>query len=407
MSARLWAGRTGMATVLTAVLLLFSPPVFANETNEQAFAHWLDGVSAEAVAKGIPKATVKRALGSARYLTRVIELDRRQPEFTLTFWRYLSNSVTEKRVAQGRRLLQKHKVLLDRVAKQYGVPARFLVAFWGLESNFGSFTGKFPVVSALSTLGFDGRRGPFFRAQLLAALEVMGSGDIPITAKGSWAGAMGNAQFIPTTYRAYAVDGDGDGKRDMWGSLPDVFASAANYLSQSGWERERTWGREVRLPKGFDYGLASLSQRKTLAAWQKIGVRRADGRDLPQVDIEASLILPAGASGPAFLVYKNYRTILIWNRSLLYAIAVGHLADRLAGQGTLLTPRPAKEIPLSRIDVMRIQELLTAKGFDTGSADGVAGPQTRKAIRAYQKSRRLPADGFPNAGLLERLQGEG
>ena len=388
--------------VLLTLTVLGGSPTRAEAPAD--FNAFLKGVAEEATAKGLKPQIVDQALGQVSYLTRVIELDRRQPEFTLTFWRYLNNSVNQKRIERGRRLLKTHAKLLAEVERKYGVQPRFLVAFWGLESNFGDFTGVFPVVSALATLAHDPRRSKFFRAQLLAVLEIMSNGDIPLDVKASWAGAMGNAQFIPTTYRAYAVDGDGDGRRDMWASLPDVFTSAANYLSQSGWQGDKTWGREVKLPAGFDYDLSGLDKRKPLAEWQALGVRKMGGGSLPAVDIDASLILPAGADGPAFLVYQNYRTILVWNRSILYAIAVGHLADRLAGLGPLQTPQPETETPLARRDIQEIQQRLTALGFDTKGADGVAGPNTRRAIKAFQKNASLPADGFPDAGLLERLR---
>ncbi len=392
-------------TAFCVVASVFASGAPAMAETPADFQAWVAGFAREAKARGVEAAVVDQAMERVSYLPRVIELDRRQPEFSLTFWRYLNNSVSDERVKRGRELLKKHAGLLSEIERKYGVQPRFLVAFWGLESNFGDFTGAFPVLSALATLAHDARRSKFFRAQLHAVVEMMAKGDIPLEVKASWAGAMGNAQFIPTTYKAYAVDGDGDGKRDMWRSLPDIFASAANYLSKSGWRGDKTWGREVKLPKGFNYALSGLDTRKKLEDWAKLGIRKADGGTLPTADIDASLILPAGASGPAFLVYKNYRTILIWNRSILYALAVGHLADRLIGRSELLAKQPAREIPLARRDIAEIQSRLTARGFDTKGADGVAGPNTRRAIKAFQKSIHLPPDGFPNAGLLERLRG--
>lgn len=369
------------------------------------FPEWMAKLKAEARTLGVSEKTLSGALDHVQPIGRVIELDRRQPEFTLTFWKYLNGRVTAKRIKRGRELLAKHRPLLEKVARKYGVQPRFLVAFWGLETNFGDYFGAFPVTGALATLAHDPRRNAFFRAQLLALLGIMDRGDIAFDAKGSWAGAMGHCQFMPTTYQQFAVDFDDDGRRDLWGSLPDVFGSAANFLSRSGWQGDKTWGREVRLPKDFDWDLAGLGVRKKLAEWQKLGIRRFDGRDLPRVDIDASVLLPAGHRGPAFLVYKNFRTILVWNRSLLYGVAVGHLADRIAGAGRLLTARPTKEVPLSRGDVMDLQRLLARRGFDVGTPDGVIGPLTRKAIRAFQKKASLPADGYADFGLLERLRG--
>jgi membrane-bound lytic murein transglycosylase B len=224
--------------------------------------------------------------------------------------------------------------------------------------------------------------------------------------KGSWAGAMGQLQFMPSTFAAYAVDADGDDRKDIWGSLPDVFSSAANYLSEVGWQGDRTWGREVRIPADFDLDLASMSVRKTLAEWQALGVRRANGADLPIVEgMEGSILLPAGWQGPAFLVYENFRNILVWNRSNYYAIAVGHLADRLIGLPGLTAARPESDRAMSRDEVLEMQRRLNALGFDAGKPDGMVGPATRAAVRAYQKAADLPADGYPTPALLESLYG--
>jgi len=393
------------AFLLTALLTISTVPAAPAEETPPPFGPWLEDLKEEARQIGVGEATIQRVLAGIKPLPRVIELDRRQPEFMLTFWSYLQRSINDKRINSARALMVRHRELLEKISAQYGVQSRFLVSFWGLESNFGEYTGSFPVAGALVTLAHDRRRARFFRAQLLAVLKLMDRGDIAADAKGSWAGAMGNHQFIPTTYRDFAVDFDGDGKRDLWNSLPDIFASAANYLSRSGWDAKRTWGREVRLPKEFNFELAGLTIGKSLADWQKIGVRRADGRDLPRVDIEGSIVLPAGSQGPAFLVYKNYRTILVWNRSILYALAVGHLADRIGGGGGLLAKPTKGDVPMSRRDIVALQTVLAEKGFDAGGADGIVGPATRQAIKAFQKSVNLPPDGYPSMGLLERLRG--
>lgn len=374
------------------------------QIDQASFDLWLEGLRTEAAQKGVSASTLDKALTGLQPVPRVIELDRRQPEFSQTFWKYLTTRVNSTRIQRGRALLQKHADLLARVEKRFGVQPRFLVAFWGLESNFGDYTGVFPALGAIATLAHDPRRSDFFRDQLMAALGLVDGGHVAPDIKASWAGAMGQTQFIPTTYRDFALDFDGDNKRDLWGSLPDIFASSANYLARSGWQGDRTWGREVKIPKDLDLDLVGLSVKKKLADWQKLGVRRIDGRNLPTVDVEASLVLPSGYNGPAFLVYQNYRSILIWNRSTLYAIAVGHLADRLAGGPELQSPRTA-ETALSRNDVIFIQNKLTDLGFDTGGADGIVGSNTRKAIKDFQKSVNLPADGFPSAGFLERLRG--
>lgn len=369
------------------------------------FATWLEAVKLEAKQAGISQPTIAAALDGAQLIPRVIELDRKQPEFTQTFWRYVDRRVTADRITRGRELLAKHRSLFAEIEARYHIQPRFLVAFWGLESNFGDYQGDFPVVDGLVSLAYDERRGEFFRAQLLDALRILDRGDIKLAQmKGSWAGAMGQVQFIPSTFISFAVDHDGNGRRDIWNSLPDVFASASNYLKGLNWKGDETWGREVRLPANFDWDLAALNKTKTIAEWQALGVRRSNGNDLPVTDIAGSIVLPGGHKGPAFLVYQNFHSILGWNRSILYAIAVGHLADRLVGLGPLVAARPAEEQPLSRSDVETMQALLGQLGFDTGEPDGVVGRQTRAALKDFQRQSNLPADGYPTAELLDNLR---
>jgi membrane-bound lytic murein transglycosylase B len=386
----------------------FLPPFISGaraETSSEDFSAWLAEFKREAQAKGISPQVLDTAFQGVEPLPRVIELDRRQPEFTLTFWNYLNRSVDQARVDKARSLMAEHAKLLQDVERKHGVQARFLVSFWGLESNFGTHTGGFPVVSALTTLAFDARRSEFFRTQLLGALTIIDNGDIvPAQMTGSWAGAMGQVQFIPSTFLAYAVDGDGDGRRDLWHSHPDIFSSAANFLKNIGWNDRETWGREITLPAGFDLELVGLQTRKPIGDWQKLGVRRADGRDLPQGSVEGSIVLPAGYKGPAFLVYGNFRATLKWNNSILYAIAVGHLADRIDGGGELLSKAPAEEAPLRRSEIEEIQTLLNQLGHDVGTPDGVPGQQTRAGIKAFQRRSEMPADGYPDSDLLERLR---
>lgn len=391
--------------VASAVLLSLAMPMSTARAAPPDFAAWLDDFKRDAAAAGISRATIEEAFAGVAPIERVLELDQKQPEFTQTFWNYLDKRVSARRMERGSALLGEHAALLEKVRRRYNVQPRFLVAFWGLESNFGEFTGGLSVIAALATLAYDERRSSFFRAQLLDALRILDQGHIDVAnMQGSWAGAMGQLQFIPSTFVGYAVDFDGDGRRDIWNSLPDVFGSAANYLSGIGWRGDETWGREVRLPRNFDWELANLSIRKPIGDWQRLGVRRADGRDLPKADIAGSIILPAGHKGPAFLVYGNFGAILDWNRSILYALAVGHLADRLAGKGSLLSPRPAREQALSRAQVEEIQSLLTGLGYDAGTADGMVGSRTRAALREYQRQARLAADGHPTPELLESLR---
>lgn len=381
------------------------PPPTAAAEPERSFPEWLAEVRSEAERRGVSARTLDATLAHARLLDEVIALDRKQPEFSQTFWQYLDKRVTPQRIERARLLLAEHRGLLDATQRRFGVQPRFVVAFWALESNFGDFTGSHPAVSALATLAFDDRRSGFFREQLLALLQSIDDGDIPAAATGSWAGALGQPQFIPTTYRRFAVDGDGDGRRDLWGSHADVFASAANYLAASGWDGERTWGREVRLPPNFDLTLSGLETQKPLAEWQRLGVRDVDGRSLPAVDLSASLLLPGGiAGGPALLVYTNFRTIMTWNRSILYAVAVGHLADRIAGGGPFRAVPPANDVALSRTELMEIQDRLGRLGFDIGDPDGVVGPKTRRAIMTFQQEARLPADGYPTGAVLDQVR---
>ena len=369
------------------------------------FSSWLNELRQEAQTKGISEATIHEALDNLEPIPRVLELDKKQPEFTQTFWRYLDARVTENRIERGRTLLKKYEELFNTVERHYGVQPRFLVAFWGLETNFGDYLGSFPVIGSLATLAHDTRRSDFFRSELLEALSIIDGGHISAANMlGSWAGAMGQPQFMPSTFVRFAVDGDGDGRKDIWSSLPDVFASAANFLSESGWQGDETWGREVKIPSDFNLDLTGLQTKKTLAAWQILGVRKINGENLPGVNIKGSVILPAGHEGPAFLVYNNFHTILQWNRSDLYAIAVGHLADRITGKAPFQTKRPTSEQRLSRNQVERIQELLVTRGYDPGPVDGVLGSQTRQAVKEFQRTTKLPADGHPTPNLLEILE---
>ncbi len=299
----------------------------------ESFATWLEGLRAEARERGIGAEILERAFKGVVPIPRVIELDRSQPEFTLTFQEYLDRVVPGSRVHKGREKLAENRALLERVAERFHVQPRFVVALWGIETDFGRLGGSFSVIASLATLAYDGRRSAFFRKELLAALTILDEGHIaPEDMKGSWAGAMGQNQFMPSSFVGYAVDFDGDGRRDIWQTRADVFASAANYLASQGWRDDRTWGRRVRLPEGFDFAAAGPKVGKPLGYWQRLGVRRADGGALPTRQLEASLVLPEGEGGPAYLVYSNFETILKWNRSTYFAIAVGQLADRISGR---------------------------------------------------------------------------
>ena len=294
----------------------------------QDFTTWLEGVRREAIEQGIRGQTLDAALSGVKPIPRVIELDRHQPEFSLTFRQYVDRVAPESRIRRGRRLLAENRALLTAIGRKYRVQPRFLVALWGIESDFGRIAGGFKVVAALATLAHDGRRSAYFRGELFNALRIIDQGHVtPDTMMGSWAGAMGPFQFMPSSFLAFAADHDGDGRRDIWTTRGDMFASAANYLARSGWHDDLTWGREVLLPAGFDRSLLGLAATKPLPEWQALGVRRADGGDLPIRPVQASVIEAEAHRSPAYLVYQNYRTVLKWNRSTFFALAVGLLAD--------------------------------------------------------------------------------
>jgi peptidoglycan lytic transglycosylase B len=304
----------------------------AAHAQQRTFEAWLQDFRSAALAASISPATVDAALASITPLDEVIERDRAQPEFTLDFRRYLARLVSPSRIEEGLRMLAEHGELLQNVGKRYGMPPELLAAVWGIESNYGRTQGDFAVVQALATLAYDGRRGPMFRSQLLNALRILDQGHVELGAmKGSWAGAMGQLQFMPSTFIEYAKDGDGDGRKDIWGSAADALESAANFMS-SNWQPGLRWGRQVSVPAKFNTSLAGLNRTRTLAQWQALGVRLPGGDALPRENVRASLVFPdSGTREPAFLVYQNYRVLLRWNRSNFFALAVGHLADRIAG----------------------------------------------------------------------------
>lgn len=323
------AGNRFWSVAVLVVCVAMATPAVARSD----FESWLKDLRKEAAGKGISEATLDAALNGIKPIPRVVELDRKQPEFTLTFDQYMNRVVPRARVQKGRKRLAENRELLTKVSREFGVPPQFIVAFWGIETDFGRVTGGFKVVDALATLAFDGRRSAFFRKELHLALQILNEGHIKSNAMmGSWAGAMGQAQFMPSSFVGYAVDYDKDGRKDIWSTRADVFGSAANYLSRYGWRAAERWGRRVKVPAGFDPKQADLKVTKTVSEWSAAGVTLADGNALPKSALSASVILPAGAEGPAYLAYNNYRVILRWNRSHYFAIAVGRLADQIAGQ---------------------------------------------------------------------------
>jgi membrane-bound lytic murein transglycosylase B len=371
---------------------------------QQGFARWIAAFRPAALAAGISEATLHETLDAASYLPRVVELDRAQPEFTRAVWDYLDVAVSAQRIALGQEKLQQVRAEAEAAANRYGVPANVLVAIWGIESNYGTNYGSTPTIDALATLGFDGRRESWARSQLLTALKIVQSGDIDREHMiGSWAGAMGQTQFMPSAFVAHAVDGDGDGRRDIWGSMADVMASTANFLAHSGWQAGLVWGVEVELPANFDHARADAEVRQAGAQWAAEGVRTLDGSPLPAF-ADGSILLPAGARGPAFLVGPNFRVILRYNNSTSYALAVSLLAQRLVDGPGVQAAWPRDLVALTRSQVTALQTALNERGFASGTPDGVVGPATRQALRGYQRSVGLPADGFPTLDMLHRLQ---
>ncbi len=369
-----------------------------------SFEQCISDIRARAVQENVAPDVADHVLGRVEHLDRVIELDRRQPEFTTSFTEYLNRRVTAQRILQGRAMLHQHRDLLERVQAETGVPPAYLVAFWGLETNYGSYFGQTSVPSALATLACDPRRGEYFTGELIAALRISEEGSISLERmEGSWAGAMGHVQFMPSVFLRYAVDGDGNGRRDLWNSIPDAMMSAGNFLNSLGWDPDYRWGREVLLPEGFDYSLAGRTTRKPLSEWRRAGITDVHGQPVDDSELPAALLVPAGHKGPAFLIYPNFNVIMRWNRSEFYALSVGHLADRIAGGGRLHTPPPGNIPRMSRDQVVRLQSTLNEKGFDSGEADGILGPATRSAISRYQQATGMIADGFPSETLLGKL----
>ena len=388
---------------LTLISLLCES-TYAQE--QQPFADWLADLRSEVLAAGVSESLVNQALGVIKEpISKVIELDQNQPEFVQTFSNYMNNRLSQARIERGQALLEEHSELFSRISREYGVQPHYLVSFWALESNFGDYTGGFSVLNALATLAYDPRRSNFFRNELITALKILDAGHISVeNMSGSWAGAMGQCQFMPSTFDRYAVDGDNDGRIDIWNSLPDVFASAANFLSESGWRPGERWGREVTLPQGFDFTQSGTTITKSVTNWNALGVMRSDGSELGNSTIEGSIVLPAGASGPIFLTYNNFRTTMVWNRSTYYAISVGHLADRFVGGSEIQHWPEAEERALSRDEVIELQALLNSMDIDVGAPDGILGSRTRGAIRVFQEESGIPPDGYASYELLDMMR---
>jgi membrane-bound lytic murein transglycosylase B len=364
------------------------------------FRRFVEALWPEARARGVSRATFERAFAGLSPDPKILALTHQQSEFVRPIWDYLGGAVSSGRLERGRVMAARYASTLAAVERTYGVPRTVVLGVWGMETNFGSFTGSTDVVRALATLAYARYRGDFFRGELLAALQILQRDHIDRRAmRGSWAGAMGQTQFMPSSFLRYAVDGDRDGRRDIWASVPDALASTANYLRQKGWERSLPWGFEVRLPQDFDF----RNDRHAFAGWHKLGVRRADGKALPPHG-EGALFLPAGANGPAFLVTDNYAVIKAYNSSDAYALAVAHLGDRLTGGRPIAAAWPVHEPPLGREQREEVQRRLAALGHYEGDADGRLGSKTRAALRAFQLRRGLKPDGYATVVVLRELR---
>lgn len=428
---------------------------------QEPFEIWLDGLRADAIAAGISEKTAGEVISHVQLVPDVIELDHSQPEFVSPFLSYYYQRVDAAKILKGRALLAEHHELLSRLEYQYGVPKTILLAFWGMETNYGVNKGNVDTLSALATLAYDGRRAAFFRSQLLDAMRMIDAGYVDVAEfRGSWAGAFGHMQFMPTTFMLYAVDGDQDGKIDVANSMPDAFASAAKYLSQVGWRADEPVMFEVQLPAAFAWQEARLPVRKTIEEWTLLGVRAlymepnaADRRlmnvypiskgkqthrsksarnaknkkatqqisylpqiqadntvplltELPDVTGQSAILLPQGWQGPAFMVFDNFHVIMDWNRSVNYALSVAQLAKRIDQHSRIIGGQQAEQGALSFEQMLQLQQILNAKGFDAGVPDGLPGLKTQDAVRAYQQSQQLPADGYASPALYKRLLSE-
>lgn len=369
------------------------------------FQSCLQTIRADALRQGVPAAVADRAFQGLTADQKVVDLDSRQPEFSLTYSKYIGNSVTADRISKGQQRLAQHRALLDALQAEYGVPPQYIMAFWGVETNYGSFMGDFQVVRSVATLGCMTKRRDFFSNETVQALRILAMNQMTREQeRGSWAGAMGNMQFMPSTFMKWGVDRDGNGRIDLWTSLPDAFASAANFLRGIGWKPGLPSSEEVFLPQGFPLDQADTTVEKPVRAWAAMGVKKAGGAALANVDEPSSIILPAGFRGPAFILYPNFKAVMNWNRSTLYALSVGILARQIVGGAPVMQAAPADDTPVSRNTVIDMQNRLVRLGLYTDEVDGLLGPKTRSAVRLFQKQAGLPADGHPTPDVVRRLQ---
>jgi peptidoglycan lytic transglycosylase B len=398
-SAPPWSGEAGAS----GHPLMTPQAILAAAAN---FKNCLEGLWPLAARRGVSRQSFETYTAGLEPDLRIMDLLDAQPEFTKTFWDYLDILVNDARIAGGRDILAKYKPTFDAMEKAYGVDRHIVTAIWGVESNYGTQGGERPVIRSTATLACVGRRQDYFREEFLSTLEILHHGDVrPDRLIGSWAGAFGPTQFMPTAFKRFAVDFDGDGRRDVVDSIPDIIASTANNLKKDGWATGETWGYEVVLPKGFDYLLADRSRQLTLAEWEKLGIRRAGAEPFHRPAEKAYLLVPAGARGPGFLMLGNFRVIMKYNPAEAYALAIGHLADRLDRGSPFVQDWPRDERVLTLAERVEMQQLLATRGFDIGEPDGRFGPRTRAAIRDFQARFGLIPDGFASTAVLDRLRG--
>jgi lytic murein transglycosylase len=395
---REWSGQAGASghPLMTAEAIRAAAADFGN---------CIAGLWPQAERRGVSRANFERYTAGLTPDLSIMDLLDAQPEFNKSTWDYLDALVSDERIARGRELLAQYAPVFAAAERAYGVDRHIIAAIWGVESNYGTKGGDRSVLRSTATLACVGRRRDYFREEFLSALDILQRGDVaPDRLIGSWAGAFGPTQFMPTTFKRFAVDFDGDGRRDVVDSVPDVIASTANNLKTDGWERAEQWGYEVVLPPQFDYLLADRARQMTIAQWQALGIRRADAKPFPRASERAFLLLPAGARGPAFLMLQNFRVIMKYNPAEAYALAIGHLADRLAGGGPFLQSWPRDERALTIAERFELQQLLAQRGYDVGEPDGLLGPRTRIAIRNFQVAAGQIPDGFASSLVLDRLR---
>ena len=394
-------------TILAATTALLAGPAFAPAFAQGGgdFRDCLQTIKTEAMRQNVPAAVADKAFQGLTPDQKVIDLDGRQPEFSLTYAKYVGGTVSADRIVKGQQRMAQHRALLDALQAEYGVPPQYIMAFWGIETNYGGFMGDFRVVRSVATLACMTKRTVFFSNETVQALRILSMNHMTSDQmRGSWAGAMGNMQFMPSTFTKWAVDRDGNGKTDIWNSLPDAFASAANFLRGIGFKPGLPSSEEVMLPQGFALDQADSTIEKPVRAWAALGVKKAGGGALPASDEPSSIILPAGFRGPAFILYPNFKAVMNWNRSTLYALSVGILARQIAGGPGVMQAPPSNDEPLSRNTVIDIQNRLAKLGLYKDESDGLLGPKTRSALRLFQQQTSLPADGHPSAETVQRLQ---